>query len=56
MAEEIKEGYPELKVECVPGSGGIFDVVVDDEIIYSKKQTARFPEKGEVLKLLKKNS
>jgi len=33
----------------VKGSGGIFEVVLDGRTIYSKHETGRFPEPGEVL-------
>ncbi|MCA9784565.1 MAG: Rdx family protein [Candidatus Cloacimonetes bacterium] len=33
----------------IAGSGGVFDVVVDGRLIYSKKQTGRFPEPEEIL-------
>jgi selT/selW/selH-like putative selenoprotein len=36
----------------VPGAAGIFDVIVDDELIYSKKQTGRFPTDNEILSQL----
>jgi len=36
----------------IPGSGGVFDVVVDGKLIFSKKELARFPEPGEVLQKL----
>lgn len=35
---------------------GIFDVTVDGELIYSKYQTGRFPEPGEILDLLNKDA
>lgn len=35
------------------GSGGIFDVTVDGDLIYSKAETGRFPEHQEVCDLLK---
>jgi selenoprotein W-related protein len=34
------------------GSGGVFDVVVDGKLVYSKKETGRFPEAGEVPRLM----
>jgi selenoprotein W-related protein len=34
------------------GSGGVFDVVVDGKLVYSKKETGRFPAPGEVPKLI----
>ena len=35
----------------VTGENGVFDVVVDDAIIYSKAETGRHAEPGEVLDL-----
>ena len=36
----------------LPGSGGVFDVVVDGKSIFSKKSVGRFPQEGEILELL----
>jgi selT/selW/selH-like putative selenoprotein len=33
----------------VAGGGGVFDVHVDGELIYSKFQTGRFPQHQEVV-------
>lgn len=33
-------------------SGGVFEVEWGDQLIYSKKRTGRFPEQGEVLKVV----
>ena len=35
----------------VTGTKGVFDVHVDDEILYSKHQTGRHAEPGEILAL-----
>ncbi len=35
------------------GGGGIYDIVVDGEMIYSKHETGRFPNDGEVVELVK---
>jgi selT/selW/selH-like putative selenoprotein len=34
------------------GSGGVFDVVVDGQLVFSKKKEGRFPDTDEVLALL----
>jgi selenoprotein W-related protein len=34
------------------GAGGTFDVTVDEQLIYSKHQTGRFPLDAEVVKLI----
>jgi selT/selW/selH-like putative selenoprotein len=36
----------------IKGSGGIFDVVVDGDLIFSKKQVRRFPENSEIVAAL----
>ena len=41
-----------LEAGLVPGSGGVFDVAVDGRVVYSKKQTGRFPRPGEVPALI----
>jgi selenoprotein W-related protein len=37
----------------IPASGGVFEVTLNSELIFSKKELARFPEEGEVIRLLK---
>jgi len=37
------------EVELVPGSGGAFEITVDGQLKYSKKQTGRFPTDEEVV-------
>jgi selenoprotein W-related protein len=32
----------------IKGSGGVFEVTVDGELVYSKKATGRFPEHDEI--------
>jgi len=34
-----------------PGSGGVFDIKCDGEIIFSKFDTKRFPDAGEMTQL-----
>jgi hypothetical protein len=36
----------------VPGDGGIFDVQVDGELVFTKSMLGRYPEPDEVLPLL----
>ncbi len=48
MADAIK-GQFGITVEMIKGGGGIFDVVVDGNKIYSKDDTGRFPTNEEIL-------
>ena len=42
-----------VEATLVPGSNGIFDVIVDDKKVFSKHETGRFPEPGEIVSQLK---
>jgi selT/selW/selH-like putative selenoprotein len=39
--------------ELIQSSGGVFDVIADGKLIFSKKTTGRFPENTEVIELVK---
>lgn len=51
MAAEIKK-QKGLDVQLVKGSGGVFDVFRDDQLVFSKHQSGRFPEAPEVVDAL----
>ncbi len=40
-------------VEVVTGKGGIFDVHVDGELVFTKSMLGRYPEPDDVLPLLR---
>jgi len=52
---ELKASYPDLHVQMIEGSGGIFDVKCNDKLIYSKLniEGRRFPHEGEITRLIK---
>ncbi len=55
MANEILKEF-ETKIEAftlIPSGGGVFEVVVDDKLVYSKKQTGRHTDYAEVGPLLR---
>jgi selenoprotein W-related protein len=39
-------------MELIPSSGGVFEVAVNGEKIYSKKETGVFPTPKELIKLM----
>jgi len=41
------------ETELIPSGGGVFEVTVDGKLVFSKKQLRRFPEPGEVAKLVR---
>ena len=53
MAELLKDHEAEIKsVSLIPSDGGRFEVTVDGNLLYSKLQTGRHAEPGEVMNLL----
>ena len=38
----------DVEIDLIPSSGGVFEVTLDGELLFSKKETGRFPEQGEV--------
>ena len=54
-SELLKEfEYDIENLSLVPSDGGRFEVTVGDELLYSKLQTHRHAEPGEVVELVKK--
>ena len=51
LAAELKESF-EVEAELLSGERGDFEVVVDDEKVFSKKILSRFPEPGEITQLI----
>jgi selT/selW/selH-like putative selenoprotein len=52
VAAELKQS-PGVEAKLVAGGGGVFDVTVDGKLVFSKKTTHRFPEAGEIGRLVK---
>ena len=40
-------------MELIPSGGGVFEVVVDGDLVYSKKASGRHAEAGEVAGLIR---
>lgn len=55
MADELVTRFAPLLagVTLIPSSGGIFEVRVDGQVVFSKDEAGRFPEKGEVIAAMK---
>ena len=55
MSAEILDSGP-AEISLVAGGGGIFDVKLDGELIFSKGASKRFPESGEIAALIDQRS
>ena len=53
--ELINNFEPEIEsITLVPSDGGRFEVTINDKLVYSKLQTGRHAETGEVVGLIRK--
>ena len=51
LAAELRESLG-IVPELIQGKGGVFEVKADGALVFSKKALDRFPQFGEVTKLL----
>ena len=48
LAAEFKQAGMPNPVRLIPGSGGVFEVRLGSEVLFSKKHSGRFPNPGEL--------
>lgn len=53
MKAELESKISDIRVDLIEGSGGVFEVEKDGQLIFSKKQLGRFPDSEELLQKLK---
>ena len=53
---EIRQAFPSADVQLIPGSGGVFEVTVDGNLVFSKKALRRHAAPGEVLELIRRSA
>jgi selenoprotein W-related protein len=55
MAQELLSTFDGdiASLTLTPGTGGIFDVTLDDNLLWSRKERGRFPEISELKQLLR---
>jgi selT/selW/selH-like putative selenoprotein len=54
LAAELKQNFPEAQVRLVQSSGGLFEVTVDGQLVFSKKATRRHAAPGEVVQAVQR--
>jgi selenoprotein W-related protein len=55
LAEQIEKQFG-VKPTLIRSHGGVFEVTAGNDLIFSKKKLGRFPEPGEVEKVLQEKS
>jgi selenoprotein W-related protein len=55
LAQELLMTFGETlgELALVPGSGGVFDIYLDGELLFSRQREGRFPESKELKQLIR---
>jgi len=55
MAQELLTTFPQEigEVAMIPGGGGVFEIRVNDELIWSRKEQGGFPDIKELKRLVR---
>jgi selenoprotein W-related protein len=56
LAAEIEDAHADADVQLIESSGGVFEVVHEGELIFSKQELGRHALPGEVLALLQERT
>ena len=49
---ELKNNFPQADISLISSGGGVFEISINGDLIFSKKALNRFPEDGEIKKLI----
>tara|TARA_Y100000739_G_scaffold199933_1_gene183827 strand:+ start:466 stop:639 length:174 start_codon:yes stop_codon:yes gene_type:complete len=52
LEAELKNSFPEADILLISSGGGVFEICLNDNLIFSKKSLNRFPDVGEIKKLI----
>ena len=49
---ELKNNFSQADISLISSGGGVFEISLNGDLIFSKKALNRFPEDGEIKKLV----
>ena len=49
----VREQF-KTNIDLVSSSGGVFEITIDDKLVFSKKKEGRFPTDNELIELIRK--
>jgi selenoprotein W-related protein len=52
LAADLRKAYPAADLKLIESSGGVFEVAVNGDLVFSKHELGRHAAPGEVLRLI----
>ena len=53
LEAELKSRFPGVETKLISSGGGVYEIILEGKLIFSKKTLGRFPDDGEVAALIK---
>jgi len=53
LEAELKNNFSNAEITLTAGSGGIYEIRLAGEEIFSRRQAGRFPEAAEIIRLIR---
>ena len=53
-ARDLVKAQFKTNIDLVASSGGVFEITIDDKLVFSKKKEGRFPTDNEFIELVRK--
>ena len=53
LEAELKSAFPDVNTNLISSGGGVFEIMLDGNLIFSKRAKGRFPDDDEVVTLIK---
>jgi len=54
LEAELKSKFEGIETNLILGRGGVFEIMLNGDLIFSKKEKGRFPDDGEIVSLIEK--
>ena len=55
LEEHLKAKYNGADIKLISSGGGVFEITLENKLIFSKKSLGRFPDDGEIDSLIDQN-
>jgi len=52
LETELRKDFTQAEVSLISSGGGVFEICLDGDLIFSKKSLNRFPDDGEIRQLI----
>jgi selT/selW/selH-like putative selenoprotein len=56
LEAELRKNFQNIDIRLISSGGGVFEVQLDKQLIFSKKSLGRFPKQSEIVDIIIKKT